>query len=70
MILDLKLKITADDPSLCSSNFLLQGVQSKIYVPVMKRQRCESLEDKIKSFTKRKRFKRKSKDTLEFSLIK
>lgn len=30
----------------------------------------ESLEDKIKSFTKRKRFKRKSKDTLEFSLIK
>ncbi|KAJ8927470.1 hypothetical protein NQ314_020067 [Rhamnusium bicolor] len=37
------------------SECLLQGVKSKKYIPVMKRQTCDSLEDKIKHFSKRNR---------------
>lgn len=34
---------------------LLQGVKSRKYTPIMKRQTCDSLEDKIKHFAKRNR---------------
>ncbi|XP_030765071.1 tRNA pseudouridine(38/39) synthase isoform X2 [Sitophilus oryzae] len=39
----------------CLSENLLNGVKTKKYVPVMKRQKCESLEDKIEHFSKRNR---------------
>lgn len=39
----------------CPSDYLVEGVKSKKYTPIMKRQKCESLEDKIKHYSKRKR---------------
>lgn len=39
----------------CLSNQLLPGAKTKIYVPVMKRPTCESLEEKLKHFSKRKK---------------
>jgi tRNA pseudouridine38/39 synthase len=54
MIQDVDKK--SDENSYCPSNFLIQGVKSRNYVPVMKRQLCESLENRIKhSLKKRKR---------------
>ncbi|XP_044254066.1 tRNA pseudouridine(38/39) synthase [Tribolium madens] len=41
----------------CSSDFLIQGVKCKNYIPVMKRQLCESLEDKIEHSLKRRKRK-------------
>lgn len=37
------------------SDCLLRGVESKIYTPLMKRLTCESLEEKIKHFTKKQK---------------
>ncbi|KAJ8922599.1 hypothetical protein NQ315_007630 [Exocentrus adspersus] len=34
---------------------LLQGTKSRTYIPIMKRKTCDSLDDKIKHFTKRNR---------------
>jgi hypothetical protein len=54
MIQDVDKK--SDENRYCPSNFLIQGVKSRNYVPVMKRQLCESLENRIKhSMKKRKR---------------
>lgn len=41
----------------CLSNVLLQGVKARTYIPVMKRPTCNSLDDKIKHFGKRKKLK-------------
>ncbi|XP_025074957.1 tRNA pseudouridine(38/39) synthase isoform X2 [Pogonomyrmex barbatus] len=38
------------------SDCLLLGVQSKIYQPLMKREMCESLENKIKHYEKKRKF--------------
>lgn len=39
----------------CPSEYLVGGVKAKNYIPLMKRQKCESLEDKIEHYSKRKR---------------
>lgn len=39
----------------CLSQELLQSAKTKTYIPVMKRHTCDSLEQKIKQFTKRKK---------------
>ncbi|CAH0560811.1 unnamed protein product [Brassicogethes aeneus] len=39
----------------CLSEYLIQGVKMKNYIPLMKRQKCKTLEERIKHFTKRKR---------------
>lgn len=44
--------------SSCLSNVLLTNVKARTYIPVMKRPTCNSLEDKIKHFAKRKKFKK------------
>ncbi|KAF2884103.1 hypothetical protein ILUMI_22071 [Ignelater luminosus] len=36
-------------------NYLLSGVKSKNYIPLMKRQKCESLEDRIEHYVKKKK---------------
>nr|XP_022902668.1 tRNA pseudouridine(38/39) synthase isoform X1 [Onthophagus taurus] len=55
MINDLEQKGFGEKKKTYFSDFLLQGIKAKNYVPVMKRQKCDSLEDKIKHYTKRKR---------------
>ncbi|XP_050294650.1 tRNA pseudouridine(38/39) synthase [Anthonomus grandis grandis] len=39
----------------CLTEYLVGGVKPKTYVPVMKRPKCKSLEDKIQHYSKRKR---------------
>lgn len=54
MITNLKSHYGQDVPS-CLSIELLQNAKTKAYIPVMKRQTCDSLEDKIKQYVKRKK---------------
>nr|XP_023012293.1 tRNA pseudouridine(38/39) synthase [Leptinotarsa decemlineata] len=49
------LSIDCNKEEKCLSTNLFQKPSSKIYIPLMKRHTCDSLEDKIKHFTKRKR---------------
>ncbi|XP_076257439.1 tRNA pseudouridine(38/39) synthase isoform X2 [Rhynchophorus ferrugineus] len=46
----------------CLTENLLTGVKPKKYVPVLKRQKCESLEDKIHHYSKRNRIEIISKN--------
>ncbi|KAJ8688400.1 hypothetical protein QAD02_024195 [Eretmocerus hayati] len=39
------------------SNCLLQGVEPKVYKPLVERETCESLEDRIEHYTKKQRIK-------------
>ncbi|CAG9766637.1 unnamed protein product [Ceutorhynchus assimilis] len=48
-------KLDNKDETKCLSEHLVAGVKAKNYVPVMKRQKCESLENKIVHYSKRKR---------------
>ncbi|KAJ8975058.1 hypothetical protein NQ317_005775 [Molorchus minor] len=49
------IKTSDDTVTKCFSDCLIQGVKSKKYIPVMKRQLCHSLEEKIEHFKKRNR---------------
>ncbi|EFA02961.2 tRNA pseudouridine(38/39) synthase isoform X2 [Tribolium castaneum] len=55
MLVDLEKEASELDHD--SIDFLIQGVKRKNYVPVMKRQLCESLEDKIQHSLKRRKRK-------------
>ncbi|XP_066150197.1 tRNA pseudouridine(38/39) synthase isoform X2 [Euwallacea fornicatus] len=50
-----KLEVTTEIT--CLSECLISGAKSKKYIPIMKRKTCESLEDKIQHYSKRKRIK-------------
>ncbi|XP_019874758.1 tRNA pseudouridine(38/39) synthase [Aethina tumida] len=51
----LKTMPQEESDEICLSEYLMQGIRYKKYIPLMKRQKCESLEEKIKHFAKRKR---------------
>lgn len=60
MIKDMLIHITNEfalekKDSRCFSNILIQDIKTKTHIPLMKRQTCNSLEDKIKHFAKRKK---------------
>ncbi|KAB0799640.1 hypothetical protein PPYR_07520 [Photinus pyralis] len=56
MLLDLRKRSGSTvDLSLCQSNYLLNGVRAKKYVPLVQRQKCESLENRIQHFIKRRK---------------
>ncbi|XP_058790728.1 tRNA pseudouridine(38/39) synthase [Phymastichus coffea] len=42
------------------SNCLLQGVESKVYKPLLERETCESLEDRIEHYAKKRRLEKSS----------
>ncbi|XP_034938711.1 tRNA pseudouridine(38/39) synthase [Chelonus insularis] len=64
MINDLKsnLRNHCDDLN-CQADCLIQGVQSKVYQPLMKRVTCESLENRIKHFEKKRKIEVQSNKT-------
>lgn len=62
MIKDMLNNIQSEYPDSlenCLSENLLPNLRTRNYTPVMKRPTCDSLEDKIKHFTKRKRIELK-----------
>ncbi|KAK0078921.1 hypothetical protein PV325_001933 [Microctonus aethiopoides] len=55
MIDDLENNLSSDDLNNYQANCLIQGVQSKVYQPLMKRLTCASLENRIKHLTKKRK---------------
>ncbi|KAG5897914.1 hypothetical protein JTB14_014031 [Gonioctena quinquepunctata] len=59
----LQIKGEKTEEENCLSSILLQKPSPKIYLPLLERKTCGSLEDKIKHFTKRKRIEIANNDT-------
>lgn len=55
MLMSIKNEYGLKNDSSCLSNILIQEIKAKAHIPLMKRQTCNSLEDKIEHFTKRKK---------------
>ncbi|XP_063986627.1 tRNA pseudouridine(38/39) synthase [Diachasmimorpha longicaudata] len=55
MLQDLECHVKSQENMNFQSEGLIQGVQSKIYQPLMKRVTCESLENRIKHFEKKRK---------------
>ncbi|XP_015124476.1 tRNA pseudouridine(38/39) synthase isoform X2 [Diachasma alloeum] len=55
MLQDLESHVISQEDLDFQSEGLIQGVQSKIYQPLMKRVTCESLENRIKHFEKKRK---------------
>uniref|UniRef100_A0ABD2XFS0 Pseudouridine synthase I TruA alpha/beta domain-containing protein n=1 Tax=Trichogramma kaykai TaxID=54128 RepID=A0ABD2XFS0_9HYME len=61
MLKDLTSSLGTDEETVCQqSGWLLQGVKSKIYRPLMERDTCESLEERIDHYTKKQRLEKTS----------
>lgn len=57
MLICLKSDYECEGGQTCLSNELLPQAKAKTYIPLTKRPTCDSVEDKIKHFVKRKKLK-------------
>lgn len=65
MVTDLQLKLTDQEELNLQCDCLLQGVKAKIYQPLLERTTCETLENRIEHYVKKRRLEVKQNESTD-----